>query len=168
MAELLKAVGFEPTKFIFTIVNFLIVFFILKKFLFGSIIQTLEERKVKISKGLDQAELAEKQLSLAKEEAEKIINEAKVHAEKMKKDFEELGKNIIAEAKKESAEMIAQSRQKIIDEQERNKKEMLAKVIDFVTISTKKVFSILNEAATEKQQRLLVEKVVSKTMEEVS
>jgi F-type H+-transporting ATPase subunit b len=165
MQDLLKTLGFDPMKFIFTIINFLAVFLILKKFLFKSILKVLEDRKEKIRQGLEQAELAKMELARARDEGEKIIASAKTEADKIKKDTEGLSKDILIKAKKNSEEIIAQGKKKIIEEREKAKKEMSVRLIDFVTIATRKV---LNEVVSEKQQQALVEKAVSKTLGEAS
>lgn len=165
MQDLLKTLGFEPTKFIFTIVNFLVVFLILKKFLFKSILQSLEERKEKIRKGLEQVELAKMEIVRAQEEGEKIITDAKTLAGKIRMDAEESGRQILVKAEEEAEKIIAQGRKKLVGEEEKIKKEVFGRLIDFVTIATRKV---LDEVVSEKQQEALVEKAVSKTLEEAS
>ncbi|MBI4744140.1 MAG: F0F1 ATP synthase subunit B [Actinobacteria bacterium] len=165
MQELLKTLGFDPTKFIFTIVNFLVLFLILRKYLFKSILKALEDRKEKIREGLKQAELGKMELARAQEERDKIIADAKAAAEKIKMDAEESGRQVLVKASEESEKIIAQGRKKLVKEEERIKKEMFAQLIDFVTIATRKV---LDEVVSEKQQQALVEKAVSKTLEEVS
>lgn len=81
--ELLNNFGFEPILFIAQIVNILIVFFVLKKFLFKPLVKTLEDRKHKISEGLHFAEEAEKRLQEATEKEEQILRKAQDFAKKM-------------------------------------------------------------------------------------
>ena len=65
--EILKNFGFEPVFFIAQIVNFLILFFVFKRFLYKPILKLLKERAREITKGLEDADNAKKTL----EDAEK-------------------------------------------------------------------------------------------------
>ena len=78
--EILAKIGFDWQVALANLVNFLIIFFLLKKFLFGPIAKTLAERKKAISEGLQNAALATDALSEAKKEGDKIIAEAKAQA----------------------------------------------------------------------------------------
>lgn len=86
--EILKNFGFEPILFIAQIVNFLVIFFVMKKFLYAPIQKTLEDRKRKIDEGLRSAEESTRLmqetidkeaeiLKKAHEEATKLIADAK-------------------------------------------------------------------------------------------
>lgn len=86
--ELIENFGLDPILLGAQIVNFLIILFILKKFLYKPILTTLEKRKATIKEGLDKTEearirlekIAEKEkqiLRIAQEQAKKILDEAK-------------------------------------------------------------------------------------------
>ncbi|MCD6185407.1 MAG: hypothetical protein J7K84_06420 [Deltaproteobacteria bacterium] len=75
------------------IVNFLILIFLLKRFLYGPIIKAMEERKKKIAKAIDQADSAEKK---AKQYSEELARE--------KQNFLEAKEQKLAEARKEIRE----------------------------------------------------------------
>jgi F-type H+-transporting ATPase subunit b len=42
--ELLKNFGFEPVLFLAQVVNFLVIFLVMKKFLYAPLVKMLEER----------------------------------------------------------------------------------------------------------------------------
>ncbi len=92
--QILGQFGFEPILFFAQIVNFFVIFFILKKFLYKPMLKMLEERKQRIAEGLKNAEEAEKHLQetlikeeqivkKAQEEARKMIEEAKAERDDM-------------------------------------------------------------------------------------
>lgn len=165
MGELLHSLGFNPIKFFFTIFNFLLVFWLLKRYLFGGIFKTLEERKVKIKEGLEVAEKAKKELEQAQVEASKIIAQAKEEAEKIKKTAEEIQEQLITKAKSEAEKIIKEARVTLEQEKKEIRKEMYVQLIDLVSLATRRV---LEGVVGEEEQRLLVEKAVSKIMEEAS
>ena len=110
--ELFKDFGFEPTFFFAQIVNFLILAFVFKKFMYKPVLKMLKDREKKIAQGLKDADEARLALDKAREEHDNVIRKATIEAEK-----------IIDETKKSAeqtrAELLEKSRsdaQKIIDE----------------------------------------------------
>lgn len=98
--QILGQFGFEPILFIGQIINFILLFFILKKFLYKPIITMLDDRRRKIEQGLKDAAEADKRLQetlekeskilkQAQEEARRMLDEAKSTQEKMLRDAEE-------------------------------------------------------------------------------
>ena len=79
------------------IVNFLIVFFILKKFLYKPILNVLKKRQTTIENGLKQAEEARIKLEKVVKEEKEILRSAQLQAKK-----------IIEEAREESIEATRQ------------------------------------------------------------
>ncbi len=106
----------EPGLIIWTIIIFIILVLILKKFAWGPLLKSLTEREQKIKESIDNAEymkqesekmLAEHKLMLAKadEESRRIIAESKEMAEKVRADTlhktTEEAHNLIQQAKSE-------------------------------------------------------------------
>ena len=54
--EIIKNFGVEPVLLVAQIINFLIILFILKKFLYKPVLDTLKKREDSIKEGLKQAE----------------------------------------------------------------------------------------------------------------
>ncbi len=91
------ALGINSTSLIFQIVNFIILYLVLRKFLFAPVAKALEQRRQIIQDGLDKAKaiteekktLEEKQRKILDEslaKADQVINEAKAHADKLKEE----------------------------------------------------------------------------------
>ena len=87
MGELLSSLGINGKLLFAQTANFLIVLFILHRFVFRKLVSFVDERKAKIAKGIASGERAEKelervqqarsrQLIKAREDAEKIVAEA--------------------------------------------------------------------------------------------
>ncbi len=98
LLSILGKVGFDWQVALANLVNFLIIFFILKKFAFKPIGKIIKERQEKIQKGLDDAKQAEAALSVAHNTKEEIIKEAKDEARKIVTNGEVLGKSIVKDA----------------------------------------------------------------------
>ena len=90
MAELLSNLGINGKLLFAQIVNFLIIFALLGKFVFPKVIKFIEDRKEKIKKGLELTEKAEqemqrindarsRELEKARQAGEVLISQAKLH-----------------------------------------------------------------------------------------
>ncbi|MGE5041751.1 MAG: F0F1 ATP synthase subunit B [Candidatus Levyibacteriota bacterium] len=113
--EILQNFGFQPTLFIAQIVNFLILAYVFKRFLYKPILKTLKERQKTIAKGLSDAEDAAREKELALSKKEEVLNEAAKEAEKIidstKKSAEDLKEEILSEAKKEAEKIITSAKE---------------------------------------------------------
>jgi len=108
-------------------VNFFILLFILKKFLYKPMLKFLRERREAIEEGLKKAELAEqkfkemrelqaKELTKTRQEAQLIMGETKKRAEDAKNQ-------IVAEARKEVENIFAKSEKDIEQMKEQRMQE---------------------------------------------
>lgn len=143
--EILNQFGFEPVLFVAQIVNFLILAFIFKRFLYKPIIKVLQDRKKTIAKGLADAEAASADRAAAEEQREKIIKKAGIESEKIlddtKKAAEALREKVLTDTKAEAEKIMNEARRQadlqMEDMEKRAKKAslensvaMLEKVMD--------------------------------------
>ena len=70
----------DPGLFFWTILTFLTLVFLLKKFAWGPLLKALEERQETIRKSLDDAEQAKQELTRLQDESAQIIAEARAEA----------------------------------------------------------------------------------------
>ncbi|MFH0926772.1 MAG: F0F1 ATP synthase subunit B [bacterium] len=145
--------GFKPEIFFFSIVNFGILFFLLKRFLFKPVHGILEERKAKIKEGLDQVELVKKEREGMVAEKEKIILEARKESEKIVTQADKMKKEIISCAQEEAGKMVKQVKAEMEKEREILKREMYLKLFDLVTMASEKAFA--NISKQEKHTKLI-------------
>ena len=73
----------DPGLFIWSIIIFLLVLFILKRYAWTPLLNFIDEREKEISDSLAMAESAKADLEQVREESEKILNEAKQDAKKI-------------------------------------------------------------------------------------
>ena len=116
---------FQLSTIVFTILNLLILFVFLRKFLFGRVKAVLEEREKLVREQIASAEASktqaqalqdqyEQKLSGAREEAERIVSDAKVRAQKA---YDEQMAQAQAEARRlqtEAEARIATQRQEML------------------------------------------------------
>ena len=116
---------FQLSTIVFTILNLLILFVFLRKFLFGRVKAVLEEREKLVREQIASAEAGktqaqalqdqyEQKLSGAREEAERIVSDAKVRAQKA---YDEQMAQAQAEARRlqtEAEARIATQRQEML------------------------------------------------------
>ena len=98
MNEILGKIGFEWQVALANLINFLIIFFILKKFAFEPIGKMIRERREKIEKGITDAQKAEKDLANADAQKTEIIRAARASADKIVIGSQTDGKEIVKEA----------------------------------------------------------------------
>lgn len=102
---------------------FLIVMFILKKFAWKPILDTLNERETKIDEALKAAQRAEQRMKEIENQNQNLIAEAAKEREAMLKAAREASEKMIAEAKEkasaESAKLLEQARETIHNEKMR-------------------------------------------------
>lgn len=102
--EILKNFGFNPILFTAQIINFLIVFYILRRFLFNPTLKLLKDRDAKIAKGLKEAEEAHLTLEKAQSKKTEILKETQAEAEKILEQARTLSENLRAKASEEAKE----------------------------------------------------------------
>jgi F-type H+-transporting ATPase subunit b len=161
--EILKDFGFEPTFFFAQIINFLIIAFILKRFLYKPVLATLSERKSKIEKGLKDAEKASLELAKAEERKDEIIKKAAEEAEKIieetKKSTEELRETLTLSAKTEAEKIISEA--KVAAEEEFDKSRKQAENIA-LTLSQKILDKLMTEMFTKEEKAKIMARNIKK------
>jgi F-type H+-transporting ATPase subunit b len=103
--------------FFWTLLAFLAVFFILKKFAWKPILSALEERETGIADSIAAAEKVKKEMGQMQAENEKIMMEARAERAAMLKEAKDTRDSIVSKAKEETKivadRMIAEARQQI-------------------------------------------------------
>lgn len=118
----MEALGINIGYILMQILLFIILFMVLRGYLYNPIINNLEERKTKIAKGLEDARQAAIARDNADAEAKKIMDAARTEAAQLRMDAsvqaEETANSIRAQAKQEAEGIISSAREEA--EEERN------------------------------------------------
>jgi F-type H+-transporting ATPase subunit b len=110
-------VQLDPGLFIWTILTFLVLLALLKKYAWGPLLQALEARRQTIQKALDDAERARQELERVREESAGMLNTARLEADaiisRSRADAERLQADMKQKARAE-AEAIARNAERQI------------------------------------------------------
>jgi F-type H+-transporting ATPase subunit b len=166
--EIIQKFGLEAKLFLFQLINFLIIVFMLKKFLFAPLEKILDERKRKIEQSLQDAENAKIVLENAFEEKKNIIAEAKNSANMLmttvKVSIKETKEKAIIETKHRSEQIIDDAKQKVTTEFENMNKKIGKMSVD---ISGKVISKVLSDLFTETEKQKLMLRALEKIDEKI-
>ena len=110
MLDILQKIGFDWQVALANLINFLIVFYLIKRFFLKKITTVIDERKQKIQEGLEDAEKSKSLMLEAENEKSAILKEANQKVGEILKSAETRGEEIVAKNKIEGEK----SREKII------------------------------------------------------
>ncbi len=150
---------------VWTIITFLFLLFILRKFAWKPILGAVEQREDGIKGALASAENARKEMENLKSDNERILNEARAEREAMLKDAREIKTKMIADARDEAqtqaSKMIEQAQTAI----ESEKKAAMAELRNQVAILSVDIAEkVVREELSNKDRQLkLVESMLSDT-----
>jgi len=137
------ALGFNPKAFLIQLITFLIVFYILKKYVFGRVVDMLEDRRKTIEDGVKlSAEIKSEREKLevqiadahkkARAEADELMAQTKDQATAVLREAEES-----AQVKVEN--MISDAKKKIADETEKARRSLEKETVELVIKATEAV-----------------------------
>lgn len=133
----------EPSTLIFALINFFILLFCLKKFLYKPLFNMLDERAATIAKNVDDAEQARDEANALKAEYEASLKEAQTKAQEIIQNANKLGEEtraeIVAKAREEAARASEKAREEINREKEQALKDLRAEVADLAVDAASKI-----------------------------
>ena len=146
--EIINNFGLDPLLLGAQIVNFLIIFYVLKRFLYKPVLGILKKREDTIKDGLKQAEEGKKLLDDAQEKEKEILKKAQNQSQLMlddaKKQAAEISAQIEEKAKKQADEIVSAASEKI-NQDLKNAEQRLAEYVSrlalgFLEKSTSELF----------------------------
>lgn len=162
MEEFLAFVTIDVWTLIFTWGNLIILFLLMKKFLFKPVKDILEKRKKEIDEMYESADSSkteaerllseyEEKLSGVKEEADGILKTAKSRAEQKEEE-------ILENARNDAAKIIARAERETEIEKSKAKAELLEEISSLATSMASK---ILEKNITESDHKDMIDKFIS-------
>ena len=150
--EFLQTLGFDPIMLGAQILNFLIIFYLLKRFLYKPVMDMIKKRQDLVTQGLEDAEKARLTLEKTLEEEKKILTNAQDTAKKIvegaKTQANILAAGIETNAKAQTEKLINQARAQIIKESEEIEVRLSQKVsllaFEMLSRSLKGIFDEFN------------------------
>lgn len=150
---------FPVGLFVMQAVILLILIFLMAKFAWKPIMNSLTEREEGIQTALDEAANARKEMQNLHADNERLVKEARAERDAMMKDAREIKESIIAEAKEEAGEqaalMIDNAKASIKQEQQAAIAELKKKVAELSISIAEKV--VKKDLASQDDQLKLVE-----------
>lgn len=161
--EILKNFGFDPILLVAQIVNFLIILFLLKKFLYKPVLDMLKKRKDDIEKGVKDAEEGRLTLEKALEEEKKILRKAQGQSKKIIDDAGNqaiaIAQDIEQNSKKQAEKILQDAKTQIVQETKEAEKRLAQDIsklsIEFLSTSLKEIFG-------EKEEQLIIKKTLKR------
>jgi F-type H+-transporting ATPase subunit b len=159
--EILKTFGVDPILLGAQIVNFLIIFYLLKRFLYKPVLGMLKTREDKIKEGVKQAEEARLALQRTLDEEKKILtkahDEAKLLIADTKTQALEVSKEVEENTKKQAEKILLDARAQIEQDSKRMEQELGEKISVLAKdMLTKSLQGVIGE----KEQKQIIEKAV--------
>lgn len=143
ITKLFADFGVTWSKFIAQVILFLIVYFVLNKFAFSSVIAMLEERRRRIEEGQVNAEKIKKQLAEAELRYQEVLRKANEEAgrllEEARASTEIHTQKQLQQAIKDAEGIIAKARDSIIHERSKMVAEVKNEMVSLIVNTTAKV-----------------------------
>lgn len=149
----------HPFWVLVSIVNFLVLVYLLRRFMWGPIMATLDRRAAKIREGLELTESARREREQLKQEVEKTLAEARraaaAIAERTTKAAEAAAADIAAEAKVEADRIREKGRSDAQHLHDQALAQLRSEVASMVVLAASR---ILGREITADQHRALIER----------
>lgn len=163
----ISSIGINFPSLAFQVINFIILFLLLRKFLFAPVAKMLETRKKAIEESLANASAVQKQKQDFEVKQKRMFDEAVARSTKVideaKKQAENLRKESVEKTRKEQAEMIAGAKLEIGAEGKRQLAQVKKEMLSIVTLAVDKVAKKL---VTDQKDNEVIKEVVKEIRED--
>ena len=150
-----------PGLMIWTLVCFLIVFFVLRRFGFAPIQKIIDERRERINRSIEQAEQARDDATKALEEHRQMLVEASTQAEQILEDARKVADSLSERSRSEldadRSRRLAETERQISAETQRALDQIKNEIAELTLITTAKVTANL---LTPEDHRRLIDSAV--------
>jgi len=151
---MLTKLGIDWKLFIAQLVNFTILFLILRAFAWKPITAALEQRRQKIAKGIDNAKRADEQLESIEIERKEALTEARREANKIMEDAKQKAAMLKDEkmrmAKTEIEKQVTEAKEMLVSERQATYTALKNDLAGLITKATGKIVKDLDDDAHKK------------------
>ena len=155
--------GINLKIFIAQLINFLVVLFVLWKWVYQPIVKLLDERSARIEKSMQQAKEIESRFESTRIEQEALLTQAKTESsailERARLEAETQKEKLTTKAKEEVQKVIIQGKEQLRLEKVAMIREAKKEIIEIAIAAVQK---ILEESVDEKKSQKLAQAVVEK------
>jgi F-type H+-transporting ATPase subunit b len=156
-------VQLDPGLFVWTIITFMVLFFVLAKFAWKPLMKMLQEREEMIRDSLDDAEKAKAELEHLNEESEAIMIKARAEAQTIlangKAAAEKVKEDTIAKAKEQAIKIIKKTEKQIQIEKDKAIADIKQEVVNLSLSVAKK---LINKNLNDADNKSLIEETLKK------
>ena len=161
--EILKNFGFEPVLLVAQIINFLIIFFLLKRFLYKPVLDVLKKRKDIAAESIKQAEETQKTLEKTIDQEKKILSKASLEAKTLLEDARNqstvVTRELEEESRKQAEKILLETRAQIEQDSKDAENRLSQKVSELAQAMISKS---LADSLSAKEQKEIALKALSK------
>lgn len=158
----MEALGLNLGYLLVQVLNFLIVFVVLRAWVYGPILGLLEKRRTAIAQGLEDARIAAEARANAEKDAKEIIAKAQADAaQKVRESTERAeaaARDVMAKAEAEAAKARESALQEVSLERDRILADVRGQVAALAMAAAQK---LVGEALDERRQRVLIQEFFS-------
>jgi len=167
--DILKTFGLNPYLLLGQIINFLIILYVLKRYLYPPLFKVFKKREELVKDSIKKAEENEKILEKTKNLEKEVIQKAKVTADEIIKEAREQASDIIKKAeddtKQKTDKMLKDAQSQIALETSEAQKQLNKYVIDLSLDLLKKT---LANVFDDKEQSEIVQKAMKEMQKQAN
>ncbi len=157
----ISALGIDPWALLAQAVTFLILFWVIKRFALDKIVNTLEDRRKTINKGVLLGMKMEKEKEALDEKVEQLLHEARLESDKIiaggHREAGEIIKAAEEAATRKASALIEDAHNRIDEDIQRAKNELRSEMVHLVADTTE---AVIGEKIDSKKDRELVERLL--------
>jgi F-type H+-transporting ATPase subunit b len=164
MGQAFEALGLNLPAIIAQTVNFLILFFLLRAFLFKPILKMLDDRRERIAEGLNAAETARAEAAQAQVKTEELMADARRQSQEAVANAQNIAARIQAEAREQAGKdrelTIERARAEIQQERDRAIAELRG---EFASITVKAAERVIGESLDGDAHRRIIDETLAES-----
>lgn len=158
----MEKLGLNSGYILVQILNFVVLFVVLIKWVYGPILGLLDKRRQNIAQGLEDARVAAEARASAEKEAAEIIASAQAEASKVVREANERAQGVAKEVKAEAEAEAAKARETALAEGEAERNRILGDLRGQVAaLSISATQKLVGDALDDNRQRALLDEFFS-------
>lgn len=148
----MEKLGIQPIQLLLQVINFMVLLFVLKKFLYQPILKMIETRKKKIDEGLEYSDKIKREFEKSEKKRDELVAKGRQEAhnilEEAKKTAKREEAEILEKAQSQAQDILAKARRDSQNLKEELEKDLNKKAVDIAEIIIEKVIkSALSQEA---------------------
>jgi len=152
MQAILETLGFDPRVLLLNMIAFIVLFLVLRRFLFRPLARVMEQRAREVAEGLDAAQQHKQALAKANEERARVLAEAReegrAHVRQAVQEADQTRARLLEEAREEAQRVRERGREAVELERQQALVEMRRSVVDLALLAASRaVVQRLDERA---------------------